>query len=124
MTLGYNAGNFTIAASASVSNIIDTGGATLVGLDFPAGGTGAGFYLKEGPNDSSSGGNLFKMYQPDGTQIGVITATVDSSSATVASRVRFAPDKIYAMRNIQLCASSSQSSAVTVRPVWAPPLAK
>lgn len=120
MSWGYESGNLTIASSASASNIVDGGGATLVGFDFTTTVTGTGFYLKEGPNSDSSGANMAKVYDSAGSQI---TITLPAAAASSAVNVRLPPEKHYSVRFIQLCASSAQSSAVTVRPVWARPIA-
>lgn len=114
MAHGPNAGNFSIGASASVSNVIDGGGYALAGLEFPAGVTGATWYLKEGPSSTA----LKPFYDSDGTKR-TVTLAVDSSSATVAARVDLAPEVYHNVRDVQLAASSAQSSAVVVTPIWA-----
>jgi hypothetical protein len=115
MSFGFNAGNLTIAGSASASNIIDGGGCTLVGWDFTTTVSSTGFYIKEGPSAS----DLKKVYDSAGSQI---TLTLPAAAASSAVNVKLPPEKHYNVRFFQICASSAQSSAVVVRPVWARPL--
>jgi len=111
MTFGPTAGDFTIAGSASVSNIINGGGRSLAGLIFPKEGwTGTGFSLKESLTET----DLMAVYDSAGT-VHAVTVPAAGSSAIL---VKLNPQKYHTMQNIQLVASSAQSSAIIVKPVW------
>lgn len=117
MGFGPAAGNFVLGSSASTSTIIDGGGRSLAGLRFPASMTGTGFYIKEGPNDSSSGANLAGIYSSAGSQATITLPAVNASSS-LAVTVMLPPETYHTMRYMQLVASSAQSSAATVVPIW------
>ena len=116
MAWGWTTGDMTMGASASVTNIVDGGGLALAGLRFSAGATGTGFYVMEGPNDSSSGANLAKIYDSAGSQV---TITLPAAAASSAVTVMLPPEKYYNMRFCKVVGSSAQSSAVTITPLWA-----
>jgi len=113
MSFAQTAGDFTITSSASTSNVIDGGGRTLAGLIFPASGwTGTGFSIKEALDSSAS--NQMAVYDSSAGAIAVTTP----ASASAAIMVKLDPTKYHTMQFMQLNASSAQSSAIIVKPVW------
>ena len=73
-------GDFTVAASASVSNVIDGGGRSLAGLIFPAAGwTGTGFTIKEGLNTTT----LMPVYDSNGDALTITTPASGSAAILV-----------------------------------------
>jgi hypothetical protein len=104
-------GDFTIAASAAVSNVIDGGGRALAGLIFPAAGwTGTGFSIKEGLNTTT----LMSLYDSAGSAVAVTTP----ASASAAIMVKLDPTKYHTMQFCQLSADSSAAASTVVKPVW------
>ena len=103
---------FTITSSASVSNVIDGGGKGLAGLIFPkAGWTGTAFAIKEGNGPST----LAVVYDSSAAAVAITTP----ASGSAAILVRLEPIKYHTMQHMQLVATSAQSSAIIVQPVWA-----
>jgi len=103
---------FTITSSATVSNVIDGGGWALAGLFFPTGYTGTKFKLMEGVDGTAAGAGL--IYDDDGSAL-TLTAPAAGSSAVM---MKLDPTKYHTMNNIHLVASSAQSSAIIVKPMW------
>lgn len=103
---------FTITSSASVSNVIPGGGWSLAGLFFPTGYTGTGFSIKEGMDGTAANAGL--LYDDAAAAI-TITAPAAGSSAVM---VKLDPSVYHTMDHIHLVASSAQSSAIIVKPIW------
>lgn len=107
-----NPSSFTIGASASVSNVIDGGGWALAGLFFPTGYTGTGFKLKEGLNSTAASAGL--IY--DSAAVAQTVSVPAAGSSAVM--VKLDPTKYHDMNHVHLVASSAQSSAIIVTPLW------
>ena len=113
MAFGPAALDFTVAGSGTTSNVIDGGGRSLAGLIFPASGwTGTVFTLKEGLGTTTAVGML--GYD---SSAGALTVTTPASAST-AIMVKLEPKNYHTMQFTHLVASSAQSSAIIVKPVW------
>jgi len=110
--------DFTIAASASRSNVIDGGGRALAGLLFPATGwTGTGFKIKEGFSaltGAAEATTAADIYDSAATAVTITTP----ASASAAIMVKLDPSVYHTMQFIHLVASSAASASTVVKPVW------
>jgi hypothetical protein len=114
MAFGPSAGDLTIlGSSGTVSNVINGGGLSLAGFIFPASGwDGTGFILKEGLGPTAGAGML--MYDSSASALTITTP----ASASTAIMVKLDPKNYHTMKFMHLVASSAQSSAIIVKPVW------
>ena len=103
---------FTVDSSAKVSNVIDGGGRGLGGLVFPASGwKGTAFVIQEGLSPSAT------TMPPYDSSAAAITITTPASGSA-AIMVKLDPVKYHTMQFVKLVATSAQSSAIIVQPVW------
>ena len=88
-----------IAASASVSSIVDLGGASLVGIIFPATMTGSSITF----NASNDGVNFYEMYSTVGGALSVIF--------TASAWVGIVPSDFAGVKYLQLVSNGTESSS-------------
>ncbi len=101
---------YTIGSGVKASNLIDGGGRALAGLIFPATGwTGTGFVIQEG-NTST----VLPVYDSSAAAVAITTP----ASASASIMVKLDPTNYHTMQNTKLVATSAQSSAIIVQPVW------